>query len=405
MQKKEKRGAKARKELQSDESRLREEVDAEYEADLSKIIAQEEAEVALTRSRLIQRLSTNLEELRSTSSRTIASQDASIQALTSGVSALCAALQEDGIVDAPVFELIKQGRSGKEVGPAVAELGTVIAERVKENENVARNAEQELAIMKEALFKAQRQVAAAESIIASRHVRSTTEYSSAAELLRERGAEFEARFSTIEAARREAFEEIIRKSAEPKYHAYNAARTDGHKLSPLDAHPAEELRERYLSFSERSLVAQSELLADIQREIGKLTAEHVSRCGDRVRATRSNLPDDVRDALAAAETSKEDLLRIIDYVSFEPRAGEGIAALTRCRDTAERSTTAIAPRAPHDVLTAVASSERIPAQLSVLPPRAEKMAFVRASLVDAASRVEPGFGKANLPRLQAPQLR
>jgi hypothetical protein len=404
LQKKEKRGVKARKELQADETRLREEAELERNAEFMALSTRQEEEVGTTRARLISRLSTNLDELRATTSKTIATQDAALQALMAGVTSLCNAMNDAKIVPVPTLDLIRQGKSGKELGNSIAELGVAIAGRVRDNETTARNAEAEISIMREALFKAQQQVAAAEAIIASRHVRATTEYSTAAELLRERGAAFEQRFARLEEERRAAFHDVIRRSAEPKYHAYNAARADGKPLSPLDARPGEDLRERYLSFSERSLVAQSELLLDIQRDIGKLTAEHVARCGDRVRANRSNLPEDVRATLAN-DTEKEDLLRIIDYVSFEPRAGESVAALVRCREAAEASPTTVPPRAPHDTLTAAACAQRVPAPLTVLPPRSEKMAFVRSSLIDAASRVTPGFGKANLPRLQAPPSR
>jgi hypothetical protein len=400
-QKKEKKGVKARKDAQTDEAALRVEIEAAQVAEFDAAVALQENELALTKVRLIARLQQSLDDLRLTTAKMLSAAEADTEALTAGVTDLCTALADENIIDVTPATLIKQRRPMSEIGAAITQLGGTIASRLRDNEAVARRAEREMAVMEEALRKTKEHLCAAESILAAKHVPSTTEYLNAAELFRQQGAAFEARMAAMEAERRNAFQTVIRDAAEPKYHLYGGLTSDGRKLTPLSAHPAEDIMQRYLTQTQRALVAQSDLLMDVQSQIAALTEAHVARCGDALRRGRTNLTDDVRALLAAEGTTKEDLLCILDYLSFEPHVSESISALVRLRDAAEGATDAVLSRAPHDLLTAAAHAAATPTAMAVLPPRVEKMAFARSTFVDAADRVRPGFGGAQPQRLQA----
>jgi hypothetical protein len=398
-QKKEKRGVKARKELLTDEATLRQEYETARDEEYMAMVEAQEAEHDRTKDRLIRRLTQNLEDLRLSAFRQQSAADASLAAIGDGLLKLCAELTHDGIVSSTIPDLLQRDESGQVLGPAIAALGQSVANCLRDNDASARRAEREAAIMAEQLRETKLQLCASENIIASRHVAATTEYLSAAELYRQQGAEFEDRMAALERERRAAFESIIRQAAEPKYHLYGGLASDGRKPSCLDGHPADDIMHRYLTQTERALVAQSNLLLDLQHKIAQLTAQHLQRCGDRLRRDRHNLPSDVHEMICCSEYTKDDLLAILKYVSFEPRVSESVAALVRTRHESESAECGVLPQAPYDILTGAAQAAALPTALAILPPRPSKMESARVSLVDAAARLQPGFGGPRPPAI------
>lgn len=374
---------KARKEVAADEERLRSEFEAEAEREFAALRTREEVELGATKMRLISRLTSNLEDLRASSSRALQAADEALSAVFSGVSSLCTSLASDGIVDNELLSRLDRQRRPDEVGPAIAELGSLIAVRLRENETTARTAEREMAVMAETLRKTKEQLCAAEAIIATRHVRTTTEHLSAAELFRQQGQQFEARMMRLEEEQHSAINHLIRESALPKYHLHAAAA----QRSCLDPIPAEQLAERFLTQKERTLVAQSKLLADVQAEIQRMTREHIATLGDRLRTERTNLPAHVRGELAACTC--EELCRLIDYVSFEPQVSEAISAFVDHRKQSESASMNPLTRAPHDALTHASVAAHFPVALGILPPRPPMLASSSASVLDP---ITPGFG-------------
>lgn len=394
LQKKEKRGVKARKDLLNDEERTRSELLLQEQHDFDELTALHEQELQKTKSRLVERLTSTLEELRTTSAQAIAQAEANYRHMTRGVTSFLSAMANVGVVtDDQLQRMRTPGVSGEALGKIVADLGDSVAERVAANIRKCETAEHKRAVMAQQLTSTQEQLAAVERIVGSKYMTAGSESTVAAEMLRRKGADFEQRMIAVEAEQRAAFQEVIASTRELQYDAL-CGRHGATASARLEGTPTELVCERYLSRSEHARVKQAEVLRDLQREIEGLTAQHLLLLGDNMRANRTNLPAHAKALLDdPSAVSRADLLRLIDYVSFEPHVTETIIAALQLRGEAERYEGIIEPRAAHDVPADRVLTTLRPKPLVVVPPRSsQRNGFSRMTLIAAADRSQPGFG-------------
>jgi hypothetical protein len=368
-QKQAKRGNKLRKDLLADEERLRGEAAEELDADMAVIDAEFTVALSRTKDRLIKRLTQNLDALRQSSAEAQRAAEESQQSLNDTLSTFSKQLARDQVVEPTVAELVAAGAPAAAVAAEVLRMADVVAAALKDGADHVAATNLKMTIQQRDLDSMRRQLRASDKIMTASFVRGGSEASAAAEALRREAAAFQQRMAEVERANQAMFDELL----------LDAATID----VPADCTAA------FLTQRERVRLQQAQVLRDVQAAIVRHTAVHVSTHMYDVRSGRSNLPTAARDALRDADrTSRDDLLRIIDYASFEPHVTETILAAVDLREAADDTAAAMEPRADaiDDECTA-AIVPRLPSQRSqLLPPK-------RPLLVEVADRAaaHPGF--------------
>lgn len=401
-----KRGTKAARALTNEEAAIRAEAMLQEQKLFSEIEAQGIAEYATVKDRLIFRLSTTLEELRSSSTVAIAEAQERYEEVTHTVAKLEKRLADEQLVEPTLqFLLLRETttaasspRAGTPVPSAVPPPGTtgqqhaIIVERMEKfGRNIAellhsntvevKDTRIRMADLQRRLQEAEVEAKSAHRIIDSHYLNGRSIFANELLQLRQKAAEFEKEMKRLKAEQQAAFKKVIDDSAVVRYYALGG---DSDKTMPsaFDQHPSKDVIDNFLSKEERVLLSQSLLLEEVSELSIKAAALHLTHSGDGLRRGKSPFPKDVTAVLRdPTQTSREDLLRLLFHVGYESNiAVDNVAAAVRMRSNLRAAPApeddivvqnAGAPHRPggvtHDEITALVLKTMRPVALDLLP--------------------------------------